>query len=41
MMNEVFQVKSKNELFNRNPKPVKQGNESMSCLAPNIWLVVP
>ena len=41
MVNEAFQVKSKNELFNRNPKPVKQGNESMLCLAPKIWLVVP
>ena len=41
MMNEAFQVKSKNELFNRNSKPVKQGNESMLCLAPKIWLVVP
>ena len=45
---EVFQVKSpapyylryKNELYNRNPKTVAYGTESVSHMAPKIWSIV-
>ena len=49
IMNEVFQVKlpapyylrDKNELYNRNPKIVAYGTESVSFMAPKIWSIMP
>ena len=49
VMNEVFQVKSpapyylrdKNELYNKNPKTVAYGTESVSFMTPKIWSIVP
>ena len=49
IMNEAFQIKSsapyylrdKNELYNRNPKTVAYGTESVSFMTPKIWSIVP
>ena len=34
-------LRSRNELYSRNPKTVKYGTETISYLAPNIWSLVP
>ena len=49
IMNEVFQVKlptpyylkDKRELYNRSPKTVAYGTDSVSFMAPKIWSIVP
>ena len=49
VMNEVFQVKlptpyylkHKRELYNRSPKTVAYGTDSVSFMAPKIWSIVP
>ena len=49
VMNEVFQVKlptpyylkDKRELYNRSPKTVAYGTDSVSFMAPKIWSIVP
>ena len=48
-MKNIFQVntnnpcslRSRNELYSRNPKTVKYGTDTISYLAPKIWGLVP
>ena len=39
--NNPYSLRSRNELYCRNPKTVKYGTETISYLAPRIWSVVP
>ena len=49
ILNEVFKVnetipydlRMRNELYNRNPKTVRQGTETISFLSPKIWSLIP
>ena len=39
--NISYNLRSRNELYSRNPKTVKYGTETISYLAPKIWSLVP
>ena len=39
--NIPYNLRSRSELYSRNPKTVKYGTETISCLAPKIWSLVP
>ena len=39
--NISYNLRSRNELYSRNPKTVKYETETISCLAPKIWFLVP
>ena len=39
--NIPYNLRSRSELYSRNPKTVKYGTETISYLAPKIWSLVP
>ena len=39
--NISYNLRSRNEIYSRNPKAVKYGTETISYLAPKIWSLVP
>ena len=39
--NIPYNLRSRSELYSRNPKTVKYGTETISYLAPKIWYLVP
>ena len=39
--NIPYKLRSRSELYCRNPRTVKYGTESMSHLAPKIWSLAP
>ena len=39
--NIPYNLRSRSELYSRNPKTVKYGTETISYLAPKIWPLVP
>ena len=39
--NNQYNLRSRNELYCRNPKTVKYGTEAISCLVPKVWSLIP
>ena len=39
--NIPYKLRSRNELYSRNPKTLKYGTEAISYLVPKIWTLVP
>ena len=40
-INNLYSLRTRDELYCRNPKIVKYGAETIFCFAPKIWYLVP